>query len=309
MCLRLKRLPIVGSCQRTSARTSRSSSASPATLHSPASGSSNKDAATARCAATASSPDHRATHVARAPARMAACTSEARCPASIRSQVAASAPNQPRTSTPSVSRRSRDSSTGVQVSTRLGITRPRHGADDGGINRLLRAMPRGQPVRATSMRRSSERGTSMFMSARQTLRATRDPASWHILAHPCHCPLERKGSRCEHTGSHACSPVVAQGVKATAAGARARCSRQRSRRSSKTRKSGDGTVNSAEVGTTVSLRQQQRSRCGISSAVSNLPRSFPSHDSKAVSAPYARWRAILQGARPAPPRPGLPVMA
>ena len=51
------RLPNAGSCQRTSARTSCRSGASPATLHSPASGSSSKHAATARCAATASSPD------------------------------------------------------------------------------------------------------------------------------------------------------------------------------------------------------------------------------------------------------------
>ena len=38
----------------------------------------------ARCAATANSPDQQATYAARAAARMAACTSEARCPASIR---------------------------------------------------------------------------------------------------------------------------------------------------------------------------------------------------------------------------------
>ena len=45
------------------------------------------------------------------------------------------------------SRGGSDSSTGVHVSTRLGIARPRHRADDGGVNRLLRAMPQGQPVR------------------------------------------------------------------------------------------------------------------------------------------------------------------
>ena len=35
----------------------------------------------------------------------------------------------------------------MPVSTGLGVTRPRHGADDGGINSLLRTMPQGQPVR------------------------------------------------------------------------------------------------------------------------------------------------------------------
>ena len=34
----------------------------------------------------------------------------------------------------------------------------------------------------TSMRRSSETGTSTFMSAKRTLRATRAPASWHTRA-------------------------------------------------------------------------------------------------------------------------------
>ena len=57
---------------RTSVRTSCSSGASPATLHSPAR-SSNRDAAMARCAAAAS---QRATQAARAAARMAACLKE-----------------------------------------------------------------------------------------------------------------------------------------------------------------------------------------------------------------------------------------
>eukprot|EP00439_Symbiodinium_sp_Y106_P029232 s4580_g3.t1 len=38
-----------------------------------------RDAAMVRCAATASSPDQRATQAARADARLAACVSEARC--------------------------------------------------------------------------------------------------------------------------------------------------------------------------------------------------------------------------------------
>ena len=64
----------------------------------------------------------------------------------------------------------------------------------------------------------------MFMSARRTLRATRAPG---FLAYPRHCPLEGERSRCEYTGSRTCSPVVAGGVEAIAAGARARSDWQR----------------------------------------------------------------------------------
>ena len=77
-----------GSCQRTSARTWCSSGASPATLHSPASGSSRRVAANARCAATASNPDQRATQADRAAGRSAAGTAEALCCANKRSHVA-----------------------------------------------------------------------------------------------------------------------------------------------------------------------------------------------------------------------------
>ena len=41
---------------------------------------------------------------------------------------------------------------------------------------------RDSPFATTSTRRSSETGTSMCMSAKRTLRATRAPASWHTLA-------------------------------------------------------------------------------------------------------------------------------
>ena len=96
------RLPSTGSCQCTSAKTSCKSGASPAGLHSPASGSSSSDAAMARCR-----PDQRATQAARAAARSGAGTSRARCPASRRSQVAASAPNRPPTTTPTTTKRQR----------------------------------------------------------------------------------------------------------------------------------------------------------------------------------------------------------
>ena len=77
-----------------------------------------------------------------------------------------------------------------------------------------------------------------------------------FLAHPRHRPLERKGSGCEHTGSRTCCPVVAERVKATPAGAlrSATGGGKQRRRSSKTQRSGDGTINSAEVGKTVRAR-------------------------------------------------------
>ena len=79
----------------------------PGEIAPPASGSSSSDAATARCAASASRPDHRATQAARAAARSGTGTSKARCPASKRSQVAASAPKRPPTSTPTTTKRQR----------------------------------------------------------------------------------------------------------------------------------------------------------------------------------------------------------
>ena len=78
----------MGSCQRTSAKTSCSSGASPPTLHSPAKGSSRNEAAKALCAATARRPDHRATHADRAADCTAAGAADARWRASKRSHVA-----------------------------------------------------------------------------------------------------------------------------------------------------------------------------------------------------------------------------
>ena len=76
-----------------------------------------------------------------------------------------------------------------------------------------------------------------------------------LLAHHRHRPLERKGSGCEHTGSRTCCPVVAEGAKATPAGARARR---------------DWSARSVWLG----LRQQQRSRCGIDVRKMQIKRAF-----------------------------------
>ena len=94
-----------GSCQRTSARTSCSSGASPATLQSRVGGSSRRVASNARCAATTGNPDQRATQADRAAGRSAAGTAEDLCCANRRSHVAASLPKRPPTSTPTTTKR------------------------------------------------------------------------------------------------------------------------------------------------------------------------------------------------------------
>ena len=89
------------------------------------------------------------------------------------------------------------------------------------------------PLATVSMRRSSETGTSMFMSARRTLRATRAPVSWHTLANA------RSRGRARHasTPAAACEAVVAAG-----------------------RGSGEDCEGARSVWP--GLRQQQCSRCG-----------------------------------------------
>ena len=184
-----------------SARTSCSSGASPPTLHSPAGGSSRSEAAKALCAATARRPDHRATHADRAANCIAAGAADARWRASKRSHVAASVLNRPPTSTPTTTkqqRRARTSSGYVwRRLRRAAPTRAWSGraSAPGCISPArvigLTMVPSmdcwepcqsGGPLATTSMRRSSETGTSMFMSARRTFRATRARASWQTRA-------------------------------------------------------------------------------------------------------------------------------
>ena len=62
---------------------------------------------------------------------------------------------------------------------------------------------RGRPLATTSMRRSSETGTSRFMSASRTWRATLAPASRHTRATAC----SRGSARVDRT------PEVAQAVR------------------------------------------------------------------------------------------------
>ena len=64
--------------------------------------------------------------------------------------------------------------TGMHVCTKLRSTCPHDGAYHRGTDHLLRAMP--------EWTLSSETGTSMFMSAKRALPATRSLASWHTFA-------------------------------------------------------------------------------------------------------------------------------
>ena len=91
-------------CQRASARSSCRAGSGPPALHSPPGGNSSRDAAKARCAATAL---HLTTHAALAAARREVGTSAARARASKRMKVAASGAHQPPTSSPNTTRRQR----------------------------------------------------------------------------------------------------------------------------------------------------------------------------------------------------------
>ena len=244
------RLPSTGSCQRTSAKTSCSSGASPARLHSPASGSSSSDAAMARCAAT---------QAARAAARSGAGTSRARCPASRRSQVAASAPNRPPTSTPTTTKRQR------QAHSSSGRHQPGDGADDGGVYGLLRAMPESKSVRDDlDAAVVSNRHIDIHVGQADITGNTRAG----FLADPRSSPFKREGPGGEHAGSCAGSPVIAEWVEATTAGARTRGDRQWQAKPAQhqMRNKGEVTVSSAEVGKAVKARAACGPACDSSSA-------------------------------------------
>ena len=102
-----RRLARTGSSPRASASSSGRSRMVSSPLTSPASGSSSRELAYARWAATASSATHRATKAVCAAGRRWAGTAAARCRASRRKKVAASPPKRPATSTPMTARRQR----------------------------------------------------------------------------------------------------------------------------------------------------------------------------------------------------------
>ena len=99
-----RRLGSGGASQRASARTWWRSGVVPPTQPSPASGSSKRELAYVRCAATAKNPAQRATQAACAAGLSAAGTPSARCRAKRRRKRAASAPKRPPTSSGSAER-------------------------------------------------------------------------------------------------------------------------------------------------------------------------------------------------------------
>ena len=124
---------------------------------------------------------------------------------------------------------------------------------------------RGKPFATTSMRRSSETGTSRFMSARRTWRATLAPASRQTRATAC-----SKGS-----ARVASTPDVAQAVRWSPSGSstpwqlhlRGASGRgSRKRRSRRTRNCALGMATSSRVGRTLRAREANCPACESSSA-------------------------------------------
>ena len=166
------------------------------------------------------------------------------------------------------------------VSTGLRLARACKGADNGGVNGLLRSVPKGKPCAITSRRRASATGISMFMSASRTLWQIRPP----IPAHTSDCSLKWQRPGGKNSGRCRGGPVIAQEVQRATAAANAgrNCSGAAGAaataaaggivncadgmRNSSILSSRQFYLNSAIVGLAPGvrpgLRKQQRSRCG-----------------------------------------------
>ena len=171
---------------------------------------------------------HRAAHVDRAADCIAAGGADARWRASKRNRVAASVLNRPRTSTATTTKQQRRARTSSgYVWCRLRQAAPPTSVWPGWASAPGCASPArvtgltmvasmacwewcqsGSPLATTSMWRSSETGTSMFMSARRTLRAG-------FLADAHDCPLEGQSTGGKHARVCARSPVISKRVEAT----------------------------------------------------------------------------------------------
>ena len=154
---------------------------------------------------------------------------EARCPASIRSQAAASAPNRPPTSTPTTTA---DSAHELGGSGGVCVGRRHRQLDRWGCT----SAP-GWAVTGLMMVASTACCAPCHKARSRQFRC----GGHRRPEHRCSClpgehcgrlvpqlpgtpsPPPEKGSGCEHTGSRTCCPVVAEWVKATPAGARALC--------------------------------------------------------------------------------------
>eukprot|EP00439_Symbiodinium_sp_Y106_P076067 s750_g15.t1 len=109
------------------------------------------------------------------------------------------------------SRGSVDSSARVHVSSRLSLTSPGDGADDGGIYGLLRAMPKGKSVRDDfNAAVVGHRHIDVHVCQADITGDTRTG----FLADPRSSAFKREGPGGEHSGSCAGSPVIAEWVKA-----------------------------------------------------------------------------------------------
>ena len=84
----------------------------------------------------------------------------------------------------------RDSAAWLDIGAGVGLAEPRKGRHDIGIEGPCQ---RGRPFATTSIRRASAIGTSTFMSARRTLRATLAPASRQTRATACSSGRARVG--------------------------------------------------------------------------------------------------------------------
>ena len=116
-----------------------------------------------------------------------------------------------------------DGAARVHVRTRLSVTSPCDGADDGGVYGLLRAMPESKSVRDDlDVAVVSNRHIDIHVGQADITGNTRAG----FLADPRSSPFKREGPGGENAGSSAGSPVIAEWVEATTAGARTRGDRQ-----------------------------------------------------------------------------------
>ena len=234
--------------------------------------------------------DQRWTQPALAAAGSGGSRLAARCRARWRRK-AASAPNRPPTSTPTTTRRARRAlASSGYVWHRLrraaawtaapGRAAPGCGspARVTGLtmvasNASCAPCQRSRPFATTSMQRASLTGTSMFMSASLTLRATRAPLSRQTRATACssgraldaNTPDVAHAERWSPSGSRRPRQRQVRGAKGSG---------KRSRRRRSTRRCSGGRATAADVGSTVKARPEWGPACESSSAPDALERAL-----------------------------------
>ena len=146
---------------------------------------------------------------------------------------------------------------------------------------------RGRPLATTSMQRASLTGTSMFMSASLTLRATRAPLSRQTRATACSSgrALDANVAQASPSGSRRPRQRQVRGAKGSG---------KRSRRRRSTRRCSGGRATAADVGSTVRARPEWGPACESSSA---RDAGCSSRAATAARCQPRRWPSPLQ-ARP-----------